>query len=199
MTVARQVLSCVARVGQRFGATHVANVLRGHASEQVVARGHDKLSTYGLLQGAPAAEVRGYVEQLTGLGLLTSTDDAYPVLVLTPRGVDVLKDESKAVGLVLVRQRAPDRKTGRPSARVEAEAWRDVDRGLFEQLRDVRLQVARARGVPPYVVFHDATLREMARLKPESPTELLQVKGVGARKAEDLGEVFLEAIRRFQS
>ena len=199
VTVARQVLSCVARVGQRFGATHVANVLRGHASEQVVGRGHDKLSTFGLLQGAPAAEVRGYIEQLTGLGLLASSDDAYPVLVLTPRGVEVLKDESKAAGLTLVRQRAPDRKAGRPSARVEAEAWRDVDRGLFEQLRDVRLQVARARGVPPYVVFHDATLREMARLKPVSAGELLSVKGVGARKAEDLGEVFLEAIRRFES
>src|SRR5688572_1485420 len=199
VTVARQVLSCVARVGQRFGATHVANVLRGHPSEQVVARGHDKLSTYGLLHGAAAAEIRGYIEQLTGLGLLASTDDAYPVLFLTPQGVDVLKDETKAAGLTLVRQKAPDRKSGRPSARVEAEAWRDVDRGLFEQLRDVRLQVARARGVPPYVVFHDATLREMARLKPSSERELLTVKGVGTRKAEDLGEVFLEAIRRFES
>ena len=112
----------------------------------------------------------------------------------------MLKDESKA--------RRPDagaaegagpEEPARPSARVEAEAWRDVDRGLFEQLRDVRLQVARARGVPPYVVFHDATLREMARLKPASARDLLAVKGVGARKAEDLGEVFLEAIRRFES
>jgi ATP-dependent DNA helicase RecQ len=196
VTLARQVLSCVARVGQRFGATHVANVLRGHASEQVVARGHDQLTTYALLSSASLAEVRGYIEQLTGLGLLASTDDAYPVLFLTPSGVAVLKDASKAEGLTLVRQRAPDRKAGRPSARVEAEAWRDVDRGLFEQLRDVRLQVARARGVPPYVVFHDATLREMARLKPASVRELLEVRGVGARKAEDLGEVFLQAIRR---
>ena len=199
ITVARQVLSCVARVGQRFGATHVANVLRGHSSDQVVARGHDKLSTYGLLKGTPAAEVRGYIEQLIGLGLLASTDDAYPVLFLTQGGIDVLKDESKGAGLTLVRPKTPDRKAGRPSARVEAEAWRDVDRGLFEQLRDVRLQVARARGVPPYVVFHDATLREMARLKPASAHDLLAVRGVGARKAEDLGEVFLEAIRRFES
>ena len=198
-TLARQVLSCVARVGQRFGATHVANVLRGHASEQVVARGHDQLTTYGLLSSASLAEVRGYIEQLTGLGLLASTGDAYPVLFLTPSGVAVLKDASKAAGLTLVRQRAPDRKAGRPAARVEAEAWRDVDRGLFEQLRDVRLQGARARGVPPYVVFHDATLREMARLKPASVRDLLEVRGVGARKAEDLGELFLEAIRRFES
>jgi ATP-dependent DNA helicase RecQ len=196
VTIARQVLSCVARVGQRFGAAHVGNVLRGHASEQVLARGHDQLSTYGLLKGASAPEVRGYIEQLTGHGLLAATDDAYPVLRLTAAGVDLLKDGSKGDGLTLARPRLGGKQERRPSKSVEADAWRDVDRGLFEQLRDVRLQVARARGVPPYVIFHDATLREMARLKPESTTALLQVKGVGARKAEDLGEVFLEAIRR---
>jgi ATP-dependent DNA helicase RecQ len=196
VTIARQVLSCVARVGQRFGAAHVANVLRGHASDQVLARGHEQLSTYGLLKGAPAPEVRGYIEQLTGHGLLAATEDAYPVLRLTAAGVELLKDESKGDGLTLARPRLGGKQDRRPSRSVEVDAWRDVDRGLFEQLRDVRLQVARVRGVPPYVIFHDATLREMARLKPESTTALLQVKGVGARKAEDLGEVFLEAIRR---
>jgi ATP-dependent DNA helicase RecQ len=195
VTVARQVLSCVARVGQRFGATHVSNVLRGHPSEQVVARGHDRLSTFGLLKAAPAAEIRGYVEQLTGLGLLSATDDAYPVLRLTSAGVELLKDASKGAGLALARPRVGG-KADRPRTSVEADAWRGVDRALFEELREVRLQVARARGVPPYVVFHDATLREMARLKPGSTAALLQVKGVGARKAEDLGELFLEAIRR---
>jgi ATP-dependent DNA helicase RecQ len=78
---------------------------------------------------------------------------------------------------------------------VEAESWHDVDRDLFERLRAVRLDVARARGVPPYVIFHDATLREMARLRPTSVGALLGVRGVGARKAEDLGELFLSAIR----
>jgi ATP-dependent DNA helicase RecQ len=199
VTVARQVLSCVARVGQRFGATHVANVLRGHASEQVTARGHDQLSTFGLLKGASAAEVRGYIEQLTGMGYLWSTDDAYPVLQLTTPGVELLRDSSKGATLTLVRPRVVDRKAGRPSARVEAEGWEGVDRGLFEELREVRLRLARARGVPPYVVFHDATLREMARLKPESTHALLQVRGVGLRKAEEMGDVFLEAIRRFNT
>ena len=196
VTIARQVLSCVARVSQRFGAAHVANVLRGHPSEQVLARRHEQLSTYGLLKGASAPEVRGYIEQLTGQGLLSATDDAYPVLRLTAAGVELLKDESKGAGLTLARPRLGAKQARRPAVSVAADAWRDVDRGLFERLRDVRLQVARARGVPPYVIFHDATLREMARLKPESTTDLLRVKGVGVRKAEDVGEVFLDAIRR---
>jgi ATP-dependent DNA helicase RecQ len=78
---------------------------------------------------------------------------------------------------------------------VETEAWKDVDRDLFERLRGVRLEIARSRGVPPYVVFHDATLREMARLRPTTIGALLEVKGVGARKADDLGDTFLQAIR----
>jgi ATP-dependent DNA helicase RecQ len=193
--LARQILSCVVRVGQRFGAMHVANVLRGHASDQVVARGHEKLSTFGLLPDASIAEVRGYIQQLTALGLLRMTDDMYSVVTLTARGLALLKDETSCPGLALARQRPPRKDTSRPRSRVEAESWQDVDRALFERLRAVRLETARQRGVPPYVIFHDATLREMARLRPTSIAALLSVKGVGARKADDLGEIFLSAIR----
>ena len=196
ITLARKILSCVARVGQRFGSMHVANVLRGHASEQVVARGHDQLSTFALLPEASVAELRGYIEQLCGAGFLQQTDEAYPVLTLTAAGRRLLKDETSAPELRLARQRAPRRGEPRRRSRVESESWQGVDRDLFERLRALRLDVARERGVPPYVIFHDATLREMARLRPTSVPALLSVKGVGARKAEDLGELFLEAIRR---
>jgi ATP-dependent DNA helicase RecQ len=195
VVLARKILSCIVRVGQRFGATHVAGVLRGQASEQVLARGHEKLSTFGLLPQASVAEVRGYIEQLAGLGLLQQTDDAYPVLRLTAKGIELLKDETSYPGLSLARQRPARKDAARPQSRAEAESWQDVDRDLFERLRAVRLDIARARGVPPYVIFHDATLREMARIRPASIDALLTVKGVGARKAEDLGEVFLAAIR----
>jgi len=195
IVLARQILSCVARVGQRFGAVHVASVLRGHASEQVVARGHDKLSTFGLLPHASVAEVRGYIQQLTACGLLRMTDDAYSVLMLTPKGLELLKDEESCPGLALVRQRPLRKDAARVRSRVETESWQDVDRDLFEKLRALRLETARQRGVPPYVIFHDATLREMARLRPTSIDALLSVKGVGARKADDLGEIFLSAIR----
>ncbi|NOT28022.1 MAG: DNA helicase RecQ [Acidobacteria bacterium] len=198
-TLARQILSCVARVGQRFGAVHVASVLRGHASEQIAARGHDKLSTFGLLPDASVAELRGYIQQLTALGLLRVTDDAYGVIGLTAKGMVLLKDESSCPGLSLARQRLPRKDLPRTRSRAETESWQDVDRGLFERLRAVRLEMARQRGVPPYVIFHDATLREMARLRPDSLDALRSVKGIGARKADDLGETFLAAIRAHAS
>ena len=195
VVLARKILSCVARVGQRFGATHVASVLRGQASEQVVARGHDRLSTFGLLPDAGNAEVRGYIEQLIGADLLQQSDGVYPVVALTRKGLELLKDPASAPGLALARQRVPRKGAPKPQSRVEAESWHNVDRDLFERLRSVRLEIARSRGVPPYVIFHDATLREMARLRPTSIDALLAVKGVGARKADDLGGVFLDAIR----
>jgi len=182
------------RVGQRFGATHVASVLRGHASDAVVARGHDTLSTFGLLSGAPVAEVRGYIDQLVGLGLLQQAGEEFPVIALTSRGLALLKDEHSCPGLVLARQRVPKKNAPRAQSRVEAESWQGVDRDLFERLRARRLDVARERGVPPYVIFHDATLREMARLRPTTLDAMRTVKGVGARKAEDLGEMFLAVI-----
>ena len=193
--LARKILSCVVRVEQRFGATYVASILRGYASEQIVARGHEKLSTFGLLPHASVTEVRGYIEQLTGLGLLQQAGDEYPVLALTSTGLELLKDATRGPDLTLARQRPPRKKSARAQSRAEAESWQDVDRVLFDRLRAVRLQIARSRGVPPYVIFHDTTLREMARLQPTSLDALLTVKGVGARKADDLGEVFLTAIR----
>jgi ATP-dependent DNA helicase RecQ len=195
VVVARKILSCVARVGQRFGTTHVTNVLRGQAGEQVVARRHDQLSTFGLMADAPASEVRGYVEQLVAFGLLRQAGDEYPVLALTSDGVALLKDPSRGEGLLLARQRRPSKDRAPARSRAEAESWRDVDRDLFERLRSVRLAIARERGVPPYVIFHDTTLREMARLRPQAIEDLRGVYGVGARKADDLGELFLRAIR----
>ena len=195
IVLARKILSCVARVGQRFGATHVAGVLRGQASEQVVARGHDRLTTFGLLPDASVAEVRGYIEQLIGSGLLRQSDGVYPVVSLTSKGLELLKNAESLPGLALARQRPPVKGAPRVQSRIEAESWQDVDRALFDRLRSVRLEIARSRGVPPYVIFHDATLREMARVRPTSIDALLAVKGVGTRKADDLGGVFLEAIR----
>jgi ATP-dependent DNA helicase RecQ len=195
--LARKILSSVARVGQRFGAAHVANVLRGQSSEQVTSRGHHELSTFGLLKDLPGPEVRGYIEQLVALRLLRQTDDMYSVLALTQTGLALMRDPAAEPGLALARQRAPERTRAPKRGRVETESWQDVDRDLFDRLRAVRLEIARARGVPPYVIFHDTTLREMARLKPQSIDELRHVKGVGQRKADDLGETFIAAIRGY--
>src|SRR5205814_1175937 len=177
------------------GVAHVANVLCGSETESVTARRHHQLTTFGLLRDAPAPEVRGYIEQLIAHGFLRQTDDTFPVLALTGPGIELMKNPGSHPDLVLARQRRPTKDRIQKRSRIESESWQDVDRDLFERLRTVRLEIARARGVPPYVIFHDATLREMARLRPRSLDALLAVKGVGARKADDLGDVFLAAIR----
>ncbi|MEX2272881.1 MAG: DNA helicase RecQ [Vicinamibacterales bacterium] len=197
VTLARKILSCVARAGQRFGAAHIAAVLCGSDTEQIRARGHHAITTFGLLRDMTVSEVRGCIEQLAAHGLLRQTDDAFPVLMLTQAGVELLKDAGAAPSLALSRQRRPVRgREQKRASRVEAEAWEGVDRDLFEELRALRLQIARTRGVPPYVIFHDTTLRELARDKPRTLAELRTVKGVGVRKAEELGEQFLQVLRQ---
>jgi len=196
VTLARKILSAVARVGQRFGAAHVANVLRGSATELVSSRGHHELSVFGLLRDASVDEVRGYLDQLVGAELLRQTDDAFPVLQLTRGGLALLKDPLVMPDLALARQRRPAKDAMPTRTRRETESWEGVDRELFARLRALRLAISRDRRVPPYVIFHDTTLRELARLKPTSLEALRHVYGVGARKVEDLGEVLLGAIRR---
>jgi ATP-dependent DNA helicase RecQ len=194
VTLARKVLSAVARVDQRFGAGHVTSVLRGSETEQVRSRGHQTLSVFGLLRDASIDEVRGYIDQLVARGLLRQTDDGYPVLRLTSAGLQLLKDPAAVPDLGLARQRKPEKDRAPKRSKLDTESWEGVDRDLFERLRVLRLKLARDRGVPPYVIFHDTTLRELARIKPTSLDALRLVYGVGARKAQDLGPHVLEAI-----
>ena len=193
-TLAQKILSGVVRLRQGWGTGHVVDVLRGRKTDQVTQRRHHELSTFGLLAEVPVAELRGYLDQLTEQGLLLRTDGPFPVLHLTERGRGALKGEAT---FSLYRQprpvkRARGRKPAKPS-----ESWEGIDQGLFEALRHCRQAIARERGVPPYVVFHDTTLRELARRRPSTQTELLEIHGIGARKADDLGPQFLEVIRDY--
>ncbi len=197
VVVARKVLSCVARLGQRFGVAHVANVLCGSENEQVSARGHEALSTYGLLREVPTVEVRGYIEQLLAEGLLRQTDDAFPVVVLTDEGVALMKNPGARPDLALARQRRPQKDRPPSRSRVDVASWDGVDQALFDRLRRVRLEIAHARGVPPYVICHDTTLRELARSKPTSIGALSGIYGIGAKKAEQLGERLIGEIRAY--
>ena len=195
VTVARQVLSCVARVGQRFGAGHVTSVLRGTATESVTARGHDTLTTFGLLRDASIDEVRGYIDQLLAHGLLRQTDDQYPVLALTDDGVALLKDAGAAPDLALARQRRPDPARSRaPLEGRRPKAGTASTATCSNGCGRCACRWPASRGVPPYVVFHDTTLRELARVKPRTLDALRHVYGVGARKADELGPAVLEVI-----
>jgi ATP-dependent DNA helicase RecQ len=193
-TIARKILSCVARVGQRFGAAHVTNILRGSDTDQIRSRGHHQLTTFGLMADAAVPEIRGYIEQLLASDLLRQTGDEYPILTLTARGVALMKNPAAEPDLALARQRRPTKDRLPKRARIEAESWQGVDRDLFERLREMRLRIARERGVPPYVIFHDTTLREMARLKPRTLDALHTIYGLGERKIADYGQQCLDVI-----
>jgi ATP-dependent DNA helicase RecQ len=193
-TVARKILSAVARVGQRFGSAHVVNVLRGRETETVTARGHQTLSVFGLMSDQAVDHVRGYIDQLIAGGWLKPTEGDYPVLQLTASGVELMKDPAAAPDLQLARQRKPQKERAERLSRAAVQSWEGVDRDLFESLRVLRLSIARARAVPPYVIFHDTTLRELARLRPENLDQLRHVYGVGARKADDYGAAILQVI-----
>jgi ATP-dependent DNA helicase RecQ len=191
--VARKILSCVARVKQTWGTAHVTDVLVGRASEKVLASRHHELSTFGLLEKESGAAVRGFIEQLVAEGLLLRDGDPYPVLRLTTAGAQLLKGERSCA---LYREVQPPRSKVR--ARGREVATLGVDPELFDVLRAVRLRLARGRGVPPYVVFHDTTLREMAERRPSTLEDLHGLYGVGAKKAADFGDAFLDAIRTFR-
>ena len=199
LVVAQKILSCVVKTGQRFGAAHLTDVLRGAKTEKIRQTGHDLQSTYGLLAEASARDIRAWIEQLVGQGHLRLADGPYPTLFLSRSGVDVLKGEREATLLAPVKPASTGTRTGRrgPGAAAaisveEGEPAPDLE--LFERLRELRRSLARERGVPPYVIFNDKTLLSMAGRKPRTPEELRAIKGVGDKKAADLGPAFLEAI-----
>ena len=195
LTLAQKILSAVSRLQQRFGVGHVVSVLRGRATEQVTARRHDELKTFGLLKETPDQELRGYIDQLTEQGLLVRAGDEFPILRLSDSGAAALKGNGSVALYRQPRPVAGKKRALRPSA--AAASWEGVDHGLFDALREHRMDIARERGVPPYVVFHDNTLRELARWRPSSPAALRRIYGIGARKAEDLGPGVLHVIRAY--
>ena len=189
---AQMILSCVARVGPRYGMGHVVDVLRGADTERVRRLGHHELSTWGLMKGRDRKEIMNLAFQLLDQDLLARTGGEYPVLYLNEMSLAVMRGEHP-VQLVPVRV-----KRARTTAR-EAASWEGVDRDLFDSLRELRTDLARQRNVPPYVIFSDASLRDMARGKPASAEQFLAVHGVGDKKLADFGEVFLACIRSARS
>jgi ATP-dependent DNA helicase RecQ len=189
--VAQKILSCVARVKEGFGITHVAAILRGENSENIRKRGHDKLSTYGLLRECRKPDVRDWMYQLVGQGVLLQVGEEYPVLKLTPAAWEVMHGE-RAVRL---RQPVRREKDQRPEkSKADTVSWEGVDHGVFEALRDLRKELAEQRRVPPYVIFSDATLRELARVRPSSLERMRAVYGIGATKLADFGGRFLHLL-----
>jgi ATP-dependent DNA helicase RecQ len=193
VVVARKILSCVVRTGQRFGAAHVTSVLIGQPSEAVRARRHHELSTYGLLSGWPVPEVRGYLDQLAQGGFLARADAPYPTLQLTHEGHLLLKGEAPCVLYRQPRRRPRDRSRRAAATGPRAPLSPNGER-LLSALRSLRLAIARERQLPAYVIFHDSTLHALADRRPTTVEQLLDIPGLGQRKVDTFGRAILEAI-----
>ena len=199
LEAAQKFLSCVVRTGQRFGAGHVIDVLRGADKERVVRLRHDQLPTFGIGQDLGEQQWRSVVRQLIAQGYLYADAARHGGLRLTEEARPLLKGE-RPLNLRLDSARKTTRggaKSNSTSSRRRSEPaveLSDLEGALFEELRALRKRLAEEQGVPPYVIFHDATLREMAQLQPTTANELLGLTGVGASKLERYGHDFLQVL-----
>ena len=185
---AQQYLSCVARLAQRrerYGSSYLIEILRGGESQKLIDRGHRSLSVYGIGKARSVDEWRHLVRSLLHQGLLQETQDGYPVHSLNASSWEILRGERKV-------EIAEPRKVKR--GRKGAEDSIPHDEELFDKLRALRKRLADEAGVPPYVIFHDSTLRDIAATKPSSLEEFSTLPGVGQRKLERYGLAFMELI-----
>jgi ATP-dependent DNA helicase RecQ len=183
----QKLLSAIYRVDQRFAAGHVIDVLRGVSSERIVQWHHDKLSVFGVGAERSEQEWRAIVRQTIALGLLTVDHDAFSSLKLTEAARPVLKG-LQPVQLRQYQKPVKPKRTSAPRASYEEMELSKSEQAIFDKLRWWRVETARAHGVPAYVVFQDATLREIAKVKPVSLDQLRGVSGVGEKKLTSYGD-----------
>ncbi len=205
-TNALKILSCVARVRQHaiacgnpatsVGAGTVVDILRGSKAAKVLERGWDSLSTYGIMEDVPVPRIRAIIDELVYREFLTRAQGDYPTLALAGRGAVFMKGDKPFVMRVAKGRPRKPRPEGRTRGASAAELpdLSPEQAELFEALRSLRTRLAREQQVPPYLIFNNATLEDMCRKRPTTPDELLEVSGVGTKKAERYGEAFLEVI-----
>ena len=194
--LARKLLSAVYRTGQTFGLGHVEKVLTGTPDDRVVQRGHDQLSVFGIVGADEAALIRPVSRALQARGALIQTE--HGGLMLSGDAREILKGDT-SVDLIVPKLPPRSEKPSRRRKGAAVPAGDPGDDPLFAALRALRRDLAKEAGVPPYVVFHDSTLREMAALRPATLAALAEVSGVGARKRDAYGEAFLKTIQEFGS
>lgn len=195
---AQQLLSCIARLAQRrerYGAAYLIEILRGGQSQRLIDRGHQSLSVYGIGKAHSMEQWRHLARTLNHQGLIDETQDGYPVLLLNAKSWEVLRGERK----VEIAEPAKPARASKPQALAPSVPVTEVDQALFETLRTLRKKLADQNGLPPYIIFHDAALREMARHHPTTFAQFAAIPGVGQTKLHRYGDAFLEAIREHKS
>jgi ATP-dependent DNA helicase RecQ len=196
--VAQKALSCVYRTGQRFGAVHLTDILVGNPSKRVLNLRHDRLKTFGVGQELSKTEWYSVFRQLLAGGLLNVNMTAISGFRLTHRSWPVLKGERQVQLRRDPRPLKAPKIAKRPSPTVIDMQAKD-DRERFEKLRALRLEMAQELSLPPYVIFHDKTLKEIAVIQPINREQLLQIRGIGETKAEKYGERLLAVLAEFKS
>lgn len=187
LVVGQKILSSVVRQGERFGAAYTAQVLRGSKGKRIVENGHDKLSTWGLMKDESEPQLRNWIDQLLSQGFLRQVGE-YNCLEVTTAGRQVLKGQMTPA---LLRTRVAE------SAAPVEDQWEGVDRELFQELRAMRTRLAVQKQVPPYIIFGDATLRDLARHRPTRTESLTKIHGIGAQKQKEFGEVVRFTIQQW--
>lgn len=185
---AMKFLSCVARCKERFGISHIIDVLRGSKKEKITQYGHDKLSTYGIGKDRSVEDWRMLGRSLLHQGLLDQTTDGYSVLKLNARSWEVMRRQ-RSVSIAVIAAPTPQ-----PELKEINES--DVEM-LFQRLRSLRKQLADEQSVPPYVVFADSTLKLMAQLQPQTLAEFGKISGVGSHKLSQYGDKFIAEIQAY--
>ncbi|MBB5448309.1 MULTISPECIES: DNA helicase RecQ [unclassified Paraburkholderia] len=196
---AQMALSCVFRAqrasGFHFGAGHLIDILRGNRSEKILQRGHEKLTTFGIGAALGEPEWRAIFRQLVAFGYLTVDHEGFGSLVLTEASKPVLKGEQKVTMRRYVKPTRTRQSSGRTSERADPTVGMGPrERARWERLRMWRTETAKSDGVPAYVIFHDATLAEIARLGPHSIDDLRGIPGMGARKLGRFGDELLHVV-----
>ncbi|MGZ9817993.1 DNA helicase RecQ [Peribacillus simplex] len=179
-TQAQMVLSCMLRMGERFGKTMISQVLTGSRNKKIEEFGFQKLSTYGIINDQSAKDVGDFIDFLTAKQYIEMTGGQFPVLKVTNAGREVLLGQKKVL-----------RKEIKKVSSISA------DHGLFEELRQLRKELASKENVPPFIIFSDASLKDMALKLPRTEEEFLEVKGVGMQKFERFGSMFLQGISQY--
>lgn len=183
--IARKLLSAAFRTEMRFGVGHLTDVLAGKETDKIFAQGHHRLSVFGIAKEEELRLIKPVARALLARDALRADD--YGGLSFGPAARAILKGE-EVLSIVLPPKRERKRRAGRDFGPADP---------LFDALRDLRRELAKEQGVPPYVIFHDATLREMAAIKPQDRHALSEITGVGARKLDAFGDAFLAVVRNF--
>lgn len=183
--LSQKILSCVYRVQERFGTSHLIHILTGSTAQRVLQYHHDQLSTYGIVKDHAASDLKMYLYELIHLGYLAQTPDQYAIVKLTAKSKAVLQGKEK-----VTLTKAPERLT-----RIQKPRGAIIEHDeLFQRLRTLRKQLADKKNVPPYVIFSDASLKEMTTYLPQTTEEFAEIKGVGEQKLQRYGPIFLKEI-----